>query len=99
VGFPAGSIALVQRGTCDFGVKADNAEAAGASGVVTFNRGTAGKTETLNGTLGHAVGIPAVGTRYAVGQELGASGTQVHLKTDTNENRTTYNVIAGTPPG
>jgi hypothetical protein len=45
VGFPAGSIALVQRGTCDFG------------------------------------------------------GPQVHLKTDTNENRTTYNEIAGTPPG
>jgi Zn-dependent M28 family amino/carboxypeptidase len=99
-GFPAGSIALVQRGTCDFGLKADNAEAAGASGVVIFNRGTAGNTETLNGTLGHAVGIPAVGTSYAVGQELGASGTQVHLKTDTtNENRTTYNVIAETPRG
>ncbi len=31
-GFPAGNIALIQRGTCDFGLKADNAEAAGAVG-------------------------------------------------------------------
>ncbi len=38
--FPAGAIALMQRGSCDFGVKADNAEAAGATGVVIFNRGT-----------------------------------------------------------
>ncbi len=32
-GFPAGGIALIQRGTCTFGTKALNAEAAGASGA------------------------------------------------------------------
>lgn len=99
-GFPAGAIALVQRGTCAFGLKAANAEAAGATGVVIFNRGTVDNTETLNGTLGEPVGIPAVGTSYAIGQELGAAGTKVHLVTDTNsETRTTYNVIAETPRG
>ena len=32
--FPAGDIALIQRGSCDFAVKATNAEAAGASAVI-----------------------------------------------------------------
>jgi hypothetical protein len=30
-------IALIQRGTCDFGVKAQNAQNAGAEAVVIFN--------------------------------------------------------------
>ena len=38
-GFPAGKIALIQRGTCTFREKAANAEAAGAVGVVIFNEG------------------------------------------------------------
>ena len=35
-GFPAGHIALVQRGACTFELKAENAEAAGAIGVIIF---------------------------------------------------------------
>jgi hypothetical protein len=38
-GFVPGHIALIQRGTCNFGVKIQNAEAAGASGVIIFNQG------------------------------------------------------------
>jgi len=57
----------MQRGTCPFGTKAANAEAAGASGVVIFNRGSAGSTESFAGTLGVPVGIPAVGTSFASG--------------------------------
>jgi hypothetical protein len=38
-GFPAGNIALIQRGGCSFGLKAKNAEAAGASAVILFNQG------------------------------------------------------------
>jgi PA domain len=38
--FPAGNIALIQRGTCTFAVKALNAKAAGASAVIIFNQGT-----------------------------------------------------------
>ncbi len=37
-GFPAGNIALIKRGTCNFIVKANNAIAAGASAVVIYNR-------------------------------------------------------------
>jgi PA domain len=39
-GFPAGNIALLQRGTCTFELKAENAAAAGAVGIVIFNQGT-----------------------------------------------------------
>ena len=44
-GFPAGNIALVQRGTCNFVAKVQNAEAAGASAVVVFNEGQPGRTD------------------------------------------------------
>jgi hypothetical protein len=40
-GFTAGNIALVQRGTCDFSVKTQNSQAAGASAIVIFNEGNA----------------------------------------------------------
>ena len=40
------------RGTCTFFQKAQNAEAAGAIGVIIFNEGQPGRTETLAGTLG-----------------------------------------------
>jgi len=35
---PAGAIALIQRGTCNFTVKLANAEAAAAGAVVLFNQ-------------------------------------------------------------
>ena len=41
-GFPAGNIALLQRGTCTFELKAENAAAAGVAGIVIFNQGNAG---------------------------------------------------------
>lgn len=98
--FPSGSIALIQRGTCDFLVKAKNAEAAGAAGVIIFNRGTTGEDGPLAGTLAETVGLPVVGTNFAVGQELNASGTTVHLTTATlAESRTTFNVTAQTKRG
>ncbi|RSM94892.1 aminopeptidase [Nonomuraea sp. WAC 01424] len=94
-GFTPGNIALLQRGTCDFVVKAQNAKAAGAVAAVIFNEGQPGRTATLLGNLGTPVTIPVVGTSFAVGQELAATGGVVHLKTDTiSDIRTTYNVIA-----
>ena len=100
-GFPAGAIALMQRGTCAFGDKASNAEAAGAAGAIIFNRGTAGNEDLINGTLGHVVGIPVVGTSFAIGKDLAdPAGTTAHVKTDTtNETRTTYNITAETAKG
>ena len=106
-GFPAGAIALVQRGTCGFSVKASNAQAAGASAVIVFNEGQDGRTGVLNGTLGSAdYRIPVVGTSFAVGDSLrngilnGQTGSTVQLKVARiNEVRTTYNVIAQTEGG
>ena len=42
--FPAGAVALVQRGTCGFNVKVLNAQAAGASAVIVMNEGQPGRT-------------------------------------------------------
>ena len=103
-GFPAGNIALIQRGTCTFAAKAVNAQAAGASGVIVFNQGTAGRVDLFGGTLGSpVVTIPVVGTSFTLGVELYGligNGLQLHLVTDTiSEIRTTRNVIAETPTG
>jgi Zn-dependent M28 family amino/carboxypeptidase len=101
-GFTAGNIALMQRGTCTFEVKAANAQAAGAIGVVMFNEGQPGRTETLAGTLGTpSFTIPVVGTSFAVGEDLASpAGTVVRIATDTvSETRTTWNVIAESKKG
>lgn len=106
-GFVAGNIALVQRGTCDFSVKAANAFDAGAVGVIIFNEGQEGRQETLNPTLGDAFSdpIPVVGTSFEIGNELAAllaSGqVTIHLMTDTliELDVPTTNLIAETPTG
>ena len=98
-------IALAQRGTCDFVVKAANAEDAGYDAVLIFNEGQAGRTETLNGTLGGpSVTIPVLGTSFAVGEELyglaQAGPVQAHVTTTTvSETRQSYNVVASTAGG
>ncbi len=107
VGFPAGTIALVQRGTCPFRAKADNAEAAGASAVIVFNEGQPGRTAAVAGTLSSpGVTIPVVGTTFAIGDDLrngvsnGDTGSSARVRVDrVNETRTTYNVLAETPTG
>ena len=105
-GFPAGNVALVQRGTCTFSDKASNAEAAGASAVVIFNQGNADPTDDrlglVLGTLGQpGVGIPVVGATFALGEDLAAPvATEAHVLTQTlSEPRTTTNVLAETPGG
>lgn len=104
-GFPAGNIALVQRGTCSFGIKAANAQAAGASAVVIFNEGQSGRTGPIAGTLGAPATIPALGSSYQVGVDAVTAlrnGQTVtwHVTTSTlSETRTTWNVIADSPWG
>src|SRR5690606_10138343 len=100
-GFTPGNIALIQRGTCDFRVKAENAQAAGAVGVIIFNEGQPGRTATVQGTLGEpTVSIPVVGTSFEVGEDLAGATSVVRLATDTtSEIRTTYNVIADSRSG
>jgi Zn-dependent M28 family amino/carboxypeptidase len=93
VGFPAGNIALVQRGTCTFGAKVANAQAAGASAVVIFNQGTPGRTALdFRPTLGFQASVPVVAVSFADGQALAAS-TTAHVKVDFFT-ATSYNVIA-----
>jgi parallel beta-helix repeat protein len=69
VGFPAGSIALVQRGFCGRAQKVANARAAGAVGVIMFNEGTTGRTGVLTAGV-DPTSIPVVGTSFAVGQQI-----------------------------
>ena len=59
-GFPAGNIALIQRGTCTFEIKGNNAAAAGAAGILFFNQGnTAAPTGTTSRPSPSATGTPA----------------------------------------
>ena len=74
-GFLAGNIALIQRGTCSFRIKADNAAAAGAVGVIIFNQGDGvpgdDRDVLFSGTLGAPQAeIPVVSTSFATGAEL-----------------------------
>ncbi|MET1062719.1 MAG: M28 family metallopeptidase [Aeromicrobium sp.] len=96
---PDPAIALIQRGFCNFGVKAANAEAAGYDAAIIFNEGQEGRTELLTGTLGEPVGIPVVGTSYEDGVALAAapSTARVTAKTEVDLNRKTTNVIADLP--
>jgi len=59
-GFPAGSIALISRGTCTFYAKAANAMAAGASGVVLYNNTTGALNPTVAGSPPITIPVVAV---------------------------------------
>jgi aminopeptidase Y len=101
-GFTPGNIALMQRGTCTFQIKAANAQAAGATGVIIFNEGQPGRTDAVAGTLGEpGIAFPVVGASFAAGADLASpAGTVVRLKTDTqSETRTTWNIIADSRTG
>jgi Zn-dependent M28 family amino/carboxypeptidase len=103
-GFTPGNIALIQRGTCNFSVKAVNAEDAGAAGVIIFNQGntaTPDRLDLFGGTLGgQVVTIPVVSAPYARGEEWNGlidDGLTMRLEANTfMEDRTTENVILET---
>ena len=101
-GFPVGTIALIQRGTCTFAEKALNAEEAGAAGVIIFNAGddeTAARQDLIVGTLGgsNIVGIPVVGASYQQGVALAQAGSTAHVMVPEPEERPQQNVIAELP--
>ncbi len=101
-GFAAGNIALLQRGTCTFEIKIQNAQEAGATGVIIFNQGnTPARSGLLTGvTASSPRAIPVVTTSFALGQQLAAAGTVVTIATNTiSEIRQVANVIADTPRG
>jgi Zn-dependent M28 family amino/carboxypeptidase len=98
-GFPAGNIALIQRGTCAFADKALNAQAAGASAVIIFNQGNDPTREGLIvGTLAPSeTTIPVVGASFADGVALSQAGSIAQVRVLPSETRTDYNVIAELP--
>ncbi|WP_344590329.1 M28 family metallopeptidase [Actinomadura vinacea] len=101
-GFAAGSVAVIQRGGCSFEIKAANAQAAGAAGVVIYNLPT--EQGPVNGTLGRAFTLPVVETPHALGAELAkaaqAGGLKLRVRTDTaTGKRSSSNVIAETAQG
>jgi Zn-dependent M28 family amino/carboxypeptidase len=100
-GFPVGNIALVQRGTCAFAVKALNAQAAGASAVIIFNQGdTTAREALIVGTLAPSTAtIPVVGASFADGAALAQAGSQARVQLDPARNVTQYNVIAESREG
>ncbi len=101
-GFPAGNVALIQRGVCTFQIKADNAQAAGASAVIIFNQGnTPARSGVLEGTLVPAppaqpsvYTIPIAGVSYADGAALSEVGSIASVTVAAPVQTTQYNVIA-----
>ena len=105
-GFPSGNIALIQRGTCTFELKGENAAAAGAAGVLFFNQGNT--TDPARQGLpavtlsnGYTGGIPALSTTYARGAEFATTpGLEMRLFANVSrEPATTENLIAESPGG
>lgn len=80
-GFPAGAIALVQRGVCTFGEKAAFAVEAGASAVIIFNQGNTPDREgpLTDVTLGSQFEIPVVTTDFAGGVSLTQPGATARV--------------------
>ncbi len=111
-GFLPGHVALIQRGSCFFGVKVLNAQAAGATGVIIFNEGNPGRTSVFAGSLVDASGnpiiptIPVAFTSFAIGQDLynqSLSATppsmSLNIPAVVQENAPDYNVIAESKGG
>lgn len=108
--FVPGHIALIQRGTCFFGVKVLNAQAAGASGVVIFNEGnTPERSGVFGGSLVDAAGnpivpsIPVAFTSFAIGDALFTAPTapvmSINVPAIFQLNAPDYNVIAESKGG
>jgi Zn-dependent M28 family amino/carboxypeptidase len=101
--FPAGAIALLQRGGCSFALKAYNAQAAGASAVIIFNQGNTPARSgplvdvTAEAPAGSAVAgpltVPVVGASFADGSALAQPGSTARISVRLEE-RTSENVIA-----
>jgi Zn-dependent M28 family amino/carboxypeptidase len=97
-------IAHIQRGACDFVVKAENAQDAGAEAVIIFNQGNtdeAGRQDIIGGTLGEAavgiIDIPVLDTSYTDGVTI-SEAESVSLAAVTEiVTRSTENIIADLP--
>jgi Zn-dependent M28 family amino/carboxypeptidase len=112
-GMPSGSIALLQRGTCNYSVKVANAAAAGARAAIIFNEGNPGREGPIFAGVGPDAAdptvnaaIPVVTTPYALGASFadsvasGRTGTLARVKAEWFVGELpTSNVIAETKGG
>ncbi|SER34605.1 M28 family metallopeptidase [Microlunatus flavus] len=98
-------VALIQRGGCDFVIKAGNAADAGYDAAIIFNEGQEGRTDLYNGTLATPSTIPVVEAEFATGDALVAQAAKgpvtvrVTTSTEVDLKAKTKNVIAETPKG
>ena len=105
--FPRGAVAVLQRGSCFFREKVENAAAAGAGAVVVMNEGNPGRRGLYQATLrAPQASIPALAASVEVGEALrngrvsGPTGVTVTLGADMlAEQRRTRNVIAESRTG
>lgn len=80
-GFTSGRIALIDRGSCEFGTKLLNAQSAGASAAVVINNSSTGVIAMGPGNDGNRVNIPGMmisltdGNTIKAGLGGGANGT------------------------
>ncbi len=92
-------IALIQRGTCPFAVKAANAQAAGAEAVIIFNQGNspdARGPDRRHARRRATSSIPVVGASFADGVEAGRSPARppTSVVLAERDRAPIYNVIA-----
>jgi Zn-dependent M28 family amino/carboxypeptidase len=101
----AGKVAVIQRGTCDFGLKAQKAQQRGALGVIIFNEGTIGAPDRnglINGTVGgYGITIPTLEATYPAGRFLVDHPSATVAMSTLTENKVleTANVVAETTTG
>ncbi len=106
-GFPVGDIALIQRGTCPFRQKAENADAAGASAVIIFNQGNDVPGDDRFGLFGGTldpdplVEVPVFSMGFDLGAELATTpGLVMTIDLETEiELIETFNVLADSATG
>jgi Zn-dependent M28 family amino/carboxypeptidase len=97
----AGKVALIQRGTCPFTQKYENADEAGAAAALIFNDGFEGREDPLLTTGPTDMSIPAAMISNDIGEEIytqAQSGpVSIHFVVDaTTTPITQHNVIADT---
>src|SRR3954463_14527496 len=105
--FPAAvkdNLVLVQRGGCTELVKAINARANGAKGLIIMNEGQTGRTAAARYVSQTYPGTVGLGVTYALGKQIyDAAQTgpvTLHFKSDNNLNlRIDYDILAETPGG
>jgi Zn-dependent M28 family amino/carboxypeptidase len=98
-GFPAGNIALISRGSCTFAIKANNAQAAGASAVVIYNNVPGEVGGTLGDSFTQTIAVTSV--FQTVGQQFSTiPNLQLSINVSTvRGTSTSTNIIAESKEG